>query len=720
MVSASVSFGGGNPADSAETQTRNSSEISIDRAWAAGNPALVGLESRHQTRLSLFPTSIALWNDKVSLPLSNMTSIKSWVTELMRESFGIREGLSPDEASNKLTRELSDGIYFYAGSRTAPVDFATRSFGLSVRTFADADLKLPSGLFMPFFSADKGLLAGSTLDLSATRVRELWATEISAKYGLAIEIPFISDYLRLDNGAAGAGVKALIGHNYFSVEANKECKIYYDPESNKYNSGMTLDVLSAEGGYGWGFDLGAVFHNDNHAVSIDVQDIGMIQWPGQKARRGKITVGELDLNGGGSDFFDVGKLTPGGKDAVIWLPTALNVGYLYYLDLSSFYGNGLGALLNYLSASFAYNQPLALGVGVNTYAPRVSAGAKLGFLGGYLPIRYGLIFGGPEELASTAGIELGKRGSFAISYKAVGSPILLPQKGFEVAFSQTTVWGGKGKAKDKRRTTTTVLPPIQPPIDTASAASAPPEVKETAVDTASAVKKAAVDTTTAPHTVPATDVDTTAATHNAPEKAVDTTAATHTAPATVVDTTAAPHNVPEKAVDTTAVHHNVPEKTVDTTAVHHNVPAKTVDTTAAPHIVPEKTVDTTTAPHNVPAKSVDTTAAPHNVPAKAVDTTTAPHNVPVKAVDTTAVHHNIPTKTVDTTAVHHNIPAKATVDTATVHHNAPAKASDTTAAAAPPVPEVKKSSDENKPKGAAPTSAVKKAPVENKPKETAP
>jgi len=645
FVSAGVSFGGGNPADNAEARARNSDEISIDRAWVAGNPALVGLESQSQTRLSLFPTSIALWNDKVALPMSNMSSIKSWVTELMRESFGL-DGLSPDEASKKLTGELSDGIYFYAGSRIAPVDFATRNFGIGVKTFAVADLKLPGGLFLPFFSADKGLLAGNTLDLSATRVREIWATEISAKYGHSIAVPFISDYLWLDDGAVGVGVKALIGHNYFSVEANEDCKIYYDPVSNKYMSGMTLDVLSAEDGYGWAFDIGTVFHNDNHAVSIDIQDIGMIQWPGQKARRGKVTIGELDLNGGGSDFFDIGSLTPGGKDAVTWLPTSLNAGYLYYLDLSSLYGNGLGALLNYLSASLAYNQPLALGPGVNTYAPRMSAGAKLGFLGGYLPVRYGMIFGGPEELASTAGLELGKRGSFAISYKAVGSPVLIPQKGFEIAFSQTTVWGGKSRARDRRKTP----PPVQP-ADTASAASA---------QSAPAVK----------------------------EEAVDTAAVHHTVPAKAVDTTAVHHTVPEKAVDTTAIHHHpVPEKAVDTTEVHHTVPAKTVDTTAVHHTVPEKAVDTTAKHHTVPEEAVDTTAKHHTAPAKVVDTAAVHHTVPEKTVDTTAKHHTVPEKAVDTTAVHHNA--------------APAKAADTATTAAS-VPEVKKSSEENKPKGAAP------------------
>ena len=753
LISAGFSFGGDTPADgNAEARTRNSGEISIDRAWAVGNPALVGLESQSQTRLSLFPTSIALWNDKVSLPMSNMSSMKSWVAALMRESFGISKGLSPDEASQKLTDELRDGIYFYAGARSAPVDFAARNFGFSVKTFADADLKLPGGLFMPFFSATDGLLAGNTLDLSAARVSEIWATEIGVKYGRGIAIPFISDYLWLDEGAAGVGVKALIGHNYFGVEANENCEIYYDPVSNKYKTGMALDVVSAQSGYGWGVDLGTVFHNDNHAFSIDVQNIGMIKWSGQKVRRGKVAIGELDLNGGGSDFFDVGSLTPGGKDYVMPLPTSLNAGYLYYADLSAFYGNGLGALLNYVSAGLCYNQQLVPGPGKNTYAPRFSAGAKLGFMGGYLPVRYGIIVGGSEKLASTAGVELGKHGSFGIYYKAAGSPILWPKKGLEIAFNQTTVWGGKSRARDKRKTP----PPVQP-VDTASAASAQPEVEEAAVDTASAVKKAAVDTTAAPravpekavdttsthHTVPAKAADTTTAPHTAsekavdttathhtvPEKAVDTTAAPHTVPGKAVDTTTAPHIAPEKAVDTTAAPHNVPAKAVDTATAHHTAPAETVDTAAAHHTVPVKTVDTTATRHNTPVKTVDTTAVHHNVPAKAIDTTAAQHTVPAKAVDTAAVHHTVPAKTIDTAAVHHNAPAKTVdttaaqhivpakaVDTAAVHHNVPAKTADTTSA---PAPEVKKSSEESKSKAAAPP-AVKKDAAAGTPSVPAP
>jgi len=733
LVSASVSYGDGGDSPligggEAQPSASASDEIFIDWAWAAGNPALVGLENQRQTRLSLFPTSISLWNDKVALPLSGMSSTKSWVTALLRESFGIKNGLTPDEVSQKLTDELRDGIYFCAGVQTSPVDFATRNLGFNVRTFANADLQLPGGLFLPFFSATEGLLAGNSLDLSSTRVSEVWATEIGAKYGHSISIPFIRDYLWLDEGAVGLGVKALIGHHYFSVEANDSSKLYYDPVSNKYKAGMSLDAIRAQGGYGWGFDLGTVFHNDNHAVSIDVQDIGMIQWPGQKVFRGKVTIGELDLNGGGTDFFDVGSLKSNGKGYVMWLPTTLNAGYLYYLNLSAYYGNGLGLIMDYLSASLIYNQPLALAPGTNSYAPRVSAGAKLGFMGGYLPVRYGIIFGGSEKVASTAGVEIGKQGSFSVSYKAVGSPILWPKRGFEIAFAQTKVWGGKGKAKDKGKTP----PPVQP-IDTASAAPVAPAVKEAAVDTASAatappaVHEKAVDTVTAPQIAPEGVIDTAITPPAIPEEAVDTASAANAPPAVhegaidttaahhikTVDTTATHHTVPAKAVDTTAVHLNVPAKAVDTTSTHHTVPAKAVDTTATHHTVPAKAVDTTSTHHTVPAKAVDTTSTHHTVPAKAVDTTSTHHTVPAKVVDTTATHHTVPAKAVDTTAARHTVPAKA-VDTTAAHHTTvPTKTTDTTATHHT-VPEVKKSSEENKQKVTAPPATPTPAAPERK------
>jgi hypothetical protein len=397
----------------------------------------------------------------------------------MRESFGIRKGLSADDVSKKLTSELGGGMCFYANSQSTPVDFAAPGFGFNMRMFGGADLKIPGGLFMPFFSSTDGLLAGKSLDLSDTRISVLWASEIGFKLGRHLEVPVINDYLSLDKGAVGVGVKALYGHYYYSVEAKENSAFYYDTISNKYKMGAGFDVLQAEGGYGLGVDLGTFFHNDNHAVSIDIQDIGMILWGGKNVLKGTTKSGELDLNDGEFDFFTA-KVKPDSEDYVMWLPTALNIGYMYFLDMSARYGSGSDILLGYITASLNYNQQLLLGPGKSTYAPRVSVGAKFGFLRGYLPLRYGIIGGGSEKLASTAGVGFdGKHRSVDLSYKAVGSPVLWPKKGFEIAFSQTSLFGGGGKAKSKRKEAPPAVQSVPAvPVDTAAP---PPAVQNVPV-----------------------------------------------------------------------------------------------------------------------------------------------------------------------------------------------------------------------------------------------
>ncbi|MDR2694487.1 MAG: DUF5723 family protein [Chitinispirillales bacterium] len=570
---ASLAFGDGgdNPSGIAGAQSSGASGVFIiDRSWATGNPALVGLESRSQNRLSLFPTSIALWNDRVALPFTAASSAKSYVTMLMRESFGIRKGLSPDDVSEKLTDELGDGICFYAGSQSTPVDFAASGFGVNVRTFGEADMKIPGGLFMPFFSATDGLLAGKSLDLSDTRIGAIFASEIGFKLGRHIEVPVIGDILSLNKGAAGVGVKVLYGHYYYSVAASENSALYYDTVSNKYRIDAGFDVVSAEGGYGLGVDLGTVFHNDNHAVSIDVQDIGMILWDGKNVRRGTTKSGELDLNDKEFDFFTA-KAKPDGENYVMWLPMALNVGYIYYLDMSARYGNEFGIFLGYLTASLDYNQQLMLGPGKNTYAPRVSARTKLGFLRGYLPVRYGIIGGGLEKLASTAGVGFdGKYRSVDLSYKAVGSPVLLPKKGFELAFSQTSVWGGRGNAKSKRKK-------APPAIQIAPAAPV-----DTVPQSPQAVQEAPVDMLIAPPAI-----------QEAP-----------------VDTLIAPPTIQGRTVDTLIAPPAIQERTVDTLIAPPAIQGRTVDTLIAPPAIQGRTVDTLIAPPAIQGGTVDAVPVP--------------------------------------------------------------------------------------------------------------
>ncbi|MDR0331569.1 MAG: DUF5723 family protein [Chitinispirillales bacterium] len=479
-----------NPVSAGATQSRNSGGLTLDGAM--GNPALVGLERRPRGGLSLLPTSVALWSDKAASPFNGQRLLIDpfnarnpaayYVSALFKESFGLTDGLTPEEASEILTRELRGGIGVYAGVRSSPIVFATRGFGLNVKTYVDVDVRIPEGFLLPLFSETDGLLAGRSLDFSDLRVSAIWASEAAIKLGYSTTVPFMRDYLNLDKGAAGVGIKLILGHSYFNAEMDKKSAFVYDSASNKYIvSNAKLDIVNIGtglygdynfsdslfmdnpiNGQGWGLDLGAVFHNNRHALSVDVQDIGMILWNGKQVYKAAIdfkdTSGnnvEFDLRnlseGFGNLFhMDSANLEPTNKTYAMWLPASLNIGYTYSLDFSEY---DFDILLGYLTTSLHYNQQLILGPGKNTYVPRLSAGGALGLLAGYLPIRYGLIAGGPEKLASAAGVGLdAKYISLDASYKAVGSPFLISKKGFEYAAGLTFRWGwrrNRNYVKDK-------------------------------------------------------------------------------------------------------------------------------------------------------------------------------------------------------------------------------------------------------------------------------
>ncbi|GBU21456.1 hypothetical protein R80B4_01347 [Fibrobacteres bacterium R8-0-B4] len=482
LAAASLALGGGldnNPRNAGETLSRNSAGTTLDGAM--GNPALVGLDTPPRGGLSLLPFSVTVWSDKLSPPfdLSFVTDPSDYLTKFMRESFGLK-GNDPGLISEKLTNELRDGIGVYTNVKTSPLVFATRGFGLSVSTFADVDVRIPGGLLIPFFSDTEGLLAGQKgIDLSDTRVSAVSASEVAVKLGFSTDVPFLRDYLGLDKGGAGVGIKLLLGHAYLDAKTEEGSAITYNDSTNKYKAGARLNVLSAGTGFnnkfrynesylidnpingqGWGLDLGTIFRNNNHAVSVDVQDIGMIVWNGKEVRKGAIS---FKPNNGSDDGFDLNNLNnldsllksdtlaPTGENYVLWLPAALNLGYTYSLH---FHGE-LGILLGYLTTSLGFSQQLVSGIGHDTYVPRLSAGATLGLLAGCLPVRYGVTVGGQQKLTSAAGFGLdAKYISADIFYKAVGSPVLLPKRGFEVGGGLTFQWGFRragDRVKNKRK-----------------------------------------------------------------------------------------------------------------------------------------------------------------------------------------------------------------------------------------------------------------------------
>jgi hypothetical protein len=372
----------------------------------------------------------------------------------------------------------------------------------SIRTYVDLDLRIPGGILLPFVSYQNGLQYGNALDLSTLKVDAVAATELAFKIGRPIALPEFFDYLNLDKGAYGVGIKQILGHGYVALSADKNSLIEYD-DSNNVKLDAKLKVVSAgtginiakqvgpgvdffnkkdlerfndEGwidtkgtlvskpvtGWGWGFDAGAIVHNDAHFVSVDMQDIGMIIWNGRETRRAtlnlegstqKLTIDNTNGGGGEVDIKDYFGLTmtpdPDAADSrenlVTYLPMSLNLDYTYYYDLSD--RAGLNILVKYLTANAGVKQQIVRGPGKNIFTPTLLLGGSAGVLKGVLPLRYGIIIGGPGKSSSVVSTGINTRYvSFDVYYKTIGHPFLIGKNGFEAASTFAYNWGyGKKK-----------------------------------------------------------------------------------------------------------------------------------------------------------------------------------------------------------------------------------------------------------------------------------
>jgi len=449
------------------------------QSGAYGNPALLGLDMPPRRALSIQPMTLGLWSDELALSAFNNKYLfeDDWAryfTYILRESFDLRDNMTPEEVSKKLTDGMRGGVGLYFGLHASPVVFSMNGFSASLRTYADIEARAPGGLLLPFFSDKEGLQRGNTLDFSNLKLDAIWATELAVKIGRPINaLPEFFDYMRLDKGAWGIGVKHVLGHSYLSLDAEGS-SLVYDSASNAINLDAKVKVVSAgtglnvknwefesaywentfseqpAAGEGWGFDLGAVFHNDNHFVSIDVRDIGWIMWDGRKTRKAALNIKKEindlnDLIEFGDNIFSTDAEIDSGKSHTISLPTSLNLDYTYYYDLS--YRGDWKFLAKYLTANAGVKWQIVRGPGKNAPA-MLMLGGTAGILDGIVPLRYGIIVGGPGKSSSV--ISIGGNGRYAaidVYYKAVGHPFLMAKNGVEYGFAYTFSWGWGKKKK---------------------------------------------------------------------------------------------------------------------------------------------------------------------------------------------------------------------------------------------------------------------------------
>lgn len=456
-----------NPISNGNTQTRNALGRTFE--GAIHNPAVLGVERIPKGGMP-FPASnlgIGIWSDKLCLtPLigADFNKYSLLTSEVLTRSFDLY-GLDESEVSKKLTEELKGGARAYAGARASLLSYAWNRFAFDITTHMDAEIQIPEGFFHTIFSETHGLLRGNTLDFSGLREEAIWATDFTFSIGLPVYVPALHNFFKLRYGAGGLSVKYIMGHSILKSETEMGSVEYSDATNDldfdgkikiksagtgfygnwDWDSPFSQSILPVTG-HGIGVDLGGILYDEHGTMVINFHNIGVLFW----MKDVKEVSYEIDKNHytaydylekDDDDFIESDDSMKTGNGFATLLPLSVNIGYSYSWDLSRQKNQKLRYLAEYANASANYEQQLSKSPG-RRMIPRLSIGGEAGTLRGYLPVRLGLIFGGPELIASAvgAGIDF-KYVSANASYKAVGSPFLVPKRGLELAVGLNFAWG---------------------------------------------------------------------------------------------------------------------------------------------------------------------------------------------------------------------------------------------------------------------------------------
>jgi hypothetical protein len=247
--------------------------------------------------------SAGLWSDKLGLSpfyqywkAKNDSGLSRTLSKILSESFDLN-GKTPQQVSDKLTKELAGGITIYSGAKVTLASFAQNRIGFDITTHFDQQTHLPDGPLLAMFSTTKGLQEGNTLDFSNIRVDALWTTDFTFNIGLPVTVPALNDFFKFRYGAGGLGIKYVMGHSVFHAQSDKGT-IKYDPDKGMvadgnltvqtagaglkgdwmFNNPYKDNILPPISGHGIGIDLGGILYDETGSMTVNVKDLGVIFW----------------------------------------------------------------------------------------------------------------------------------------------------------------------------------------------------------------------------------------------------------------------------------------------------------------------------------------------------------------------------------------------------------------------------------------------------------
>ena len=388
------------------------------------NPANLALNDRDATvTINFVPIGFSIGSDLINLQI-----YKDFFTGVDDGTGNRVPRFLNDQDKDQLLELFPSGIaHTQMRLETAPVGVSLQigSFGFaivpSVQTALNLDLD-KSYLEFPL----KGFPAGKSYNFDNTAINGQSVAEVNFSMGylLPVEFPIVSDV------AIGVGVKYLQGLAFIATDHYKASitpEVSNDP-GNIDNNGAIIanfDFLqwvarvdeknpTQPAGTGLGYDIGLSMKLlENIQFAVSVTDIGKIKW--DKNTKAIIGNASLRLESVG-DTSNQNKLKDAFKGRTVDttgfefdLPTAVNVGAAIQMD--DVFDVIPFRWLIAVDGHFGLNE-----IGGNTKLPQFSIGTELDPVAGWLPLRTGVIIGGRERFAWSAGFGFHILNTFDIDF----------------------------------------------------------------------------------------------------------------------------------------------------------------------------------------------------------------------------------------------------------------------------------------------------------------
>ncbi len=440
-------------------------------ASAAANPKYTG---RVELPLNI---QAAYWSDRLALTpylelrdLGNSEVLGNYMTAVIKNSFNIRNGDSPEETSEKMERRLRRDINCYAHVSYRPLRISGDRGNMELRVYSDFAMKIPSDLFGVLFAGE--LTAGGSIDVSNLQSQAVTAVAITGG-GKSIR-PVPSHLQRFLTGRGGTFKKVvsldlITGVAFAEVQATSG-ELTVDDDGNAFSFHGEADVLTAgtglhdefeftnpfesgftPAGYGASFDLGFEIADNKRAIALYFNNIGAMRWNNVMKSTAQIHIDSLDVESIVSNGDDSDLMTSPTVDSLVdigsvWRPVGTNfsIGMVQVLHTSS-RNSPQSMYSRQLRVYGEYQQSVTRYPG-SSFIPRVKLGVENDFLMGALGTGYYLVLGGSENLASGLNLRLFSGSWFTLDmeYKAFGSPILYPKRGFGIS-AVTQIFNKKDK-----------------------------------------------------------------------------------------------------------------------------------------------------------------------------------------------------------------------------------------------------------------------------------